>query len=215
METTQPNGSGSPRVLQDLEENLKAQPNVLKAFQALRASEQKHRLLLEELELGTMEVDLEGVIVAVHDRFLAMTGYARKDLVGKSGDVLLDDEGRRIMAEAVENRKRGVATSYEIPLRHRLGHRIWLLITGAPVRNVQGDVVRSVGIHFDITARKELEVEMQRAMANEALARQRERSLLMKMSHELRTPINAINGLFHLLDSRGWSEEEQVLWQGA
>ena len=215
METTQPNGAGSPRVLRDLEENLKAQPDMRKAFQALRASERKHRMLLEELELGTMEVDLKGVIVAVHDRFLAMTGYARKDLVGKSGDVLLDDEGRRIMAEALENRKRGVATSYEIPLRHKLGHRIWLLITGAPVRNVQGDVVGSLGIHFDITARKELEVEMQRAMANEALARQRERSLLMKMSHELRTPINAINGLFHLLDSRGWSEEEQVLWHGA
>ena len=90
-----------------------------------------------------------------------------------------------------------------------------MLITGAPLRNLRGDVVGSVGIHFDITDRKELELENERALASEAMARQRERDLLMKMSHEIRTPINAINGLFHLLDTRAWSEEEMPLWQGA
>lgn len=198
-----------------LEENIKGKPELEALLHALLASEFKYRTILEELDLGFLEVDLEGVILRVHPRFTAITGYAEADLLGKQGDFLLDDEGKQMMSEVIEKRKQGTASSYELPVRHRLGHRIWLLITGAPLRNMHGDVVGSVGIHFDVTARKELELENERALANEAMARQRERELLMKMSHEIRTPINAINGLFHLLDTRAWSEEEMQLWQGA
>ena len=198
-----------------LEENIKGKPELEALLHALRASEFKYRTILEELDIGFLEVDLEGVILRVHPRFTAITGYAEGDLLGKQGDLLLDDEGKQMMSEVIEKRKQGTASSYELPVRHRLGHRIWLLITGAPLRDMDGDVVGSVGIHFDVTARKELELENERALANEAMARQRERELLMKMSHEIRTPINAINGLFHLLDTRAWSEEEMQLWQGA
>ncbi|MDA0728576.1 MAG: response regulator [Bacteroidetes bacterium] len=215
MESPDPQGIDSPRLLGWMEENLKEHPALWSSFQALHASEFKYRNILEDLDFGYMEVDEEGNVTKVHDRFLAMTGYTRRDLLGRSGELMLDEEGRRIMDDVIERRQGGESSSYEIPIRHRLGHRIWMLITGAPIRNVKGEVVGSVGIHFDITERKELELEMQRSAHQEALARQRERKLLMKMSHELRTPINAITGLFHLLDSRGWSQEELSLWQGA
>ena len=198
-----------------LEENIKGKPELEALLHALRASEFKYRTILEELDLGFVEVDKDGVVQKVHSRFAEITGYSTEDLIGTTGDFLLDDAGKRMMTEVMENRRRGMASSYELPVRHRLGHRIWMLITGAPLRNLRGDVVGSVGIHFDITDRKELELENERALASEAMARQRERDLLMKMSHEIRTPINAINGLFHLLDTRAWSEEEMPLWQGA
>jgi PAS domain S-box-containing protein len=215
MESPDAHDIDSPRLLRWMEENLKEHPELLSSFQALHASEFKYRNILEDLDFGYMEVDEEGVITKVHDRFLAMTGYSRTDLLGRKGELMLDDEGRKRMDEVIDRRQKGESSSYEIPLRHRLGHRIWMLITGAPIRNVKGEVIGSVGIHFDVTERKELELEMQRAAHQEALARQRERKLLMKMSHELRTPINAITGLFHLLDSRGWSDEDLTLWQGA
>ena len=198
-----------------LEDHVKGHPELEELFQTLRASEHKYRTILEELDLGFLEVDLEGVITRSHPRFTAITGYSAQDLVGKQGSFLLDDEGKRIMAKIIAKRKQGEASSYELPIRHKLGHRVWLLIAGAPLKNLQGKVMGSVGIHFDVTARKELELENQRALASEAMARQRERELLMKMSHEIRTPINAINGLFHLLDTKSWSPEELQLWQGA
>ena len=198
-----------------LEENLQGQQGVLERLRLFQESEFKYRTILEDLDLGYMEVDLEGVVTKVHPRFLRMTGYAEKDLLGKSGNVLLDDEGQAKMAEVVAFRKEGKATSYEVPIRHRLGHRIWFLISGAPIRNLNGEVVGSVGIHFDITERKELEMETNRALASEAFARKRERNLLMKMSHEIRTPINAINGLFHLMKDVPRTPEQEALWQGA
>ena len=198
-----------------LEDHVKGHPELEELLQSLRASEHKYRTILEELDLGFLEVDLNGVITRCHPRFTAITGYSAQDLVGKQGSFLLDEEGMRIMTKIIAKRKQGEASSYELPIRHKLGHRIWLLITGAPLKSLEGQIMGSVGIHFDVTARKELELENQRALASEAMARQRERELLMKMSHEIRTPINAINGLFHLLDIKSWSPEELQLWQGA
>ena len=128
---------------------------------------------------------------------------------------MLDEEGLVRMQEVVELRKKGQASSYELPILHKAGHRLWFLITGAPIRNIEGEVVGSVGIHFDVTTRKLLELETNRALAAEAYARNRERGLLMKMSHEIRTPINAINGMFNLMDAVPRSAEYEAIWQGA
>ena len=98
-------------------------------MQSLRASEHKYRTILEELDLGFLEVDLNGVITRCHPRFTAITGYSAQDLVGKQGSFLLDEEGKRIMTKILAKRKQGEASSYELPIRHKLGHRIWLLIT--------------------------------------------------------------------------------------
>ena len=205
----------SSRLVALLEENLATEPEVLAQFQALRASEFKHRSILEELDLGYMEVDLQGVVSRVHPRFLKMTGFSEDELLGTKGEAMLDGEGAVRMAAVVEERKLGKASSYEMPICHRDGHRLWFLITGAPIRNVEGELVGSVGIHFDITQRKLLELETNRALAAEAYARNRERGLLMKMSHEIRTPINAINGMFSLMDNVPRSEEHEAIWQGA
>ena len=72
----------SSRLVALLEENLATEPEVLAQFQALRASEFKHRSILEELDLGYMEVDLQGVVSRVHPRFLKMTGFSEDELLG-------------------------------------------------------------------------------------------------------------------------------------
>ena len=194
---------------------MKGQTEVLNQLQALQASEFKYRTILEELDLGYMEVDLDGVVTHIHPRFVAITGYQQEDLVGTKGEIMLDEEGRAKMKEVVALRQQGQSSAYELPVKHRLGHRIWLLITGAPIRNLDGEVVGSVGIHFDISERKMLELETNRALASEAYARNRERGLLMKMSHEIRTPINAINGMLHLMNNMTRSPEQEAIWQGA
>lgn len=207
--------SDSSRLLAMLEENLPENLDLVAQVRAIRASEFKHRTILEELDLGYMEVGLEGEVVHVHPRFLAMTGFTEEELVGTKGEAMLDEEGTARMAEVVLERKAGKASSYEMPILHRDGHRMWFLITGAPIRQEDGTLTGSVGIHFDITQRKLLELETNRALTAEAYARNRERGLLMKMSHEIRTPINAINGMFSLMNNVPRSKEYEAIWQGA
>ena len=69
-----------------LEENLSENLELVAQVRAIRASEFKHRTILEELDLGYMEVDLEGEVLHVHPRFLAMTGFTEEELVGTKGE---------------------------------------------------------------------------------------------------------------------------------
>ncbi len=45
----------------------------------------------------------------------------------------------------------------EFRMKHRLGHWVWIQCTGVQVLNAGGDLERIVGLHLDITERKEIE----------------------------------------------------------
>ena len=55
----------SSRLMRLLEENLQGQTALLSQVEMLRESEFKYRSILEELDLGYMEVDLEGKVIMI------------------------------------------------------------------------------------------------------------------------------------------------------
>ncbi|MCT4624047.1 MAG: PAS domain S-box protein, partial [Schleiferiaceae bacterium] len=55
----------------------------------IRNSEEKYRGLIENMELGLMEVNNDGVITKVYDWFCKMTGYSPNELIGKNAEDLL------------------------------------------------------------------------------------------------------------------------------
>ena len=59
--------------------------------------------------------------------------------------------------------------------RTKQGELKWLLISGVPIHNLDGDIIGSMGIHYDITERKRDEQRMVRAMLDAEAARQTER----------------------------------------
>ena len=76
---------------------------------------------------------------------------------------------------------------------------MWVIISGAPLFDEQGKMVGSLGIHFDITDRKNLESQIKKAYKEVEISREAEKAFLANMSHEIRNPLNAIIGLTHLL----------------
>jgi signal transduction histidine kinase len=84
-------------------------------------------------------------------------------------------------------------------LRKKSGALIWVIISGAPLFDEQGKMVGSLGIHFDITDRKNLESEIKKAYREVEISREAEKAFLANISHEIRNPLNAIIGLTHLL----------------
>lgn len=197
-------------VARDITLRKTAEEELDKAQKSLVQSEVKYRSVLENLELGLMEVDTKGIIRRVYDRFCKMTGYSKEELIGKEAIATLVVEGyEHILKEQDQNRLNNQAGVYEIQVRRKDGKQIWVLISGAPFYNSNGDVIGSLGIHFDITDRKELESNLKIARQKAVDAQKAEQQFLANMSHEIRTPLNAIIGMSHLLNDTDLDEKQK------
>jgi len=170
--------------------------------QAIRESEEKYRGVLENMELGLLEVDLDDNILRANNAFCQMLGYTPEELIGKNaGETFLPENSRKIIKERLKERKEGQSSVYELQMQRKDGVLSWGLISGAPIKNAQGTVIGSIGIQFDLTDRKKLETELAEAKQAADRARLAERQFLTHMSHEIRTPINAVIGMTHLLET--------------
>jgi PAS domain S-box-containing protein len=128
---------------------------------ALRESEERLRLAFIAAQEGVWDWNLETGAVVYSPRWIEMLGYDRSEIephVSAWERLIHPDD----VAKAVglnESLERGADTyEGEFRLRHKAGHYVHVLSRGFPIRRVpDGPVVRIVGTHFDLTARKEAE----------------------------------------------------------
>ena len=176
----------------------------------LEESEKKYRGMIENMHLGLMEVSLDDRIISMNASFCEMSGYAESELIGKNPkDLFLLDEDKDLMNSQENRRAQGVGELYEIRFRCKGGDVKWLMISGAPSVNKDGKVTGTVGIHYDITERKHMEVSLLAAQKKAQQAEEQEKAFLARMSHEIRTPLNAIIGMSHLMFDTELSEEQR------
>lgn len=96
------------------------------------------------------------------------------------------------------------AYEFEFRMCCKDGSYKWILSRGKVVaRDAEGKPLRAVGTHIDLSARKELELQMRRAKEAAEAANLSKSAFLANMSHEIRTPMNTITGLVHLLRRDG------------
>ncbi len=179
----------------------------------IRKSEEKYRGIMNNMELGLMEVDENQTIIRAYDRFCEMVGYSEEELIGNNAQQLfIDEEFVKTLDNEHKERRKGRASSYELRLNKKDGSKVWTIVSGAPILDENGVLVGSMGIHYDITERKELEQELELAKQIAEDARQAEKQFLANMSHEIRTPLNAIIGMTHLLfDTRPNAQQYEYL----
>lgn len=167
---------------------------------AIEESEEKYRGIIENMELGLLEVDTNHSIVRPYRHFCEMLGYTEEELIGKNAlELFVEDDYQEKMKEQDRLREEGKQSVYEVQLRRKDGTKMWALISGAPISDSDGNIVGSIGVHYDLTARKNLETDLAKAKHIAEHARLAERQFLANMSHEIRTPMNAVIGMTHLL----------------
>ena len=166
----------------------------------LKQSEEKYRGVLENLELGILEVNNDDKIIKAYQKFCDLSGYTEDELIGKNpADLFLDEETQVIMQQQNEKRKDGHSSVYEIPLKKKNGEIKWVIISGAPFFNENGEIIGTIGIHLDISDRKKMESELRLAKNKAEELHKVKELFLANMSHEIRTPMNAIIGMSELL----------------
>ncbi|MDB5241948.1 MAG: hybrid sensor histidine kinase/response regulator [Spirosoma sp.] len=166
----------------------------------IRRSEEKYRGIMNNMELGLLEVDNDQKILRAYERCCNMLGYTEEELIGQNAaDLLVPPEFRFVNRQQEQQRKLGNASSYELQLIRKDGSRIWVLVSGVPIFDEHGVLVGSIGIHYDLSQQKVLEQELAKAKEIAEDSSQAEKQFLANMSHEIRTPLNAIIGMSHLL----------------
>ena len=176
---------------------------------SIKQSEEKYRGIMENMELGLMEVDNDSTIVKVYDRFCKLTGYNAEELLGQNAqDVFLLPEYAHTLDAQELDRNEGKSGVYEIEIPTKTGERKWVLVSGSPFYDQEGQKLGSIGIHLDISERKQMEKNLILAKAEAEKAQEAEKIFLANMSHEIRNPLNAVIGMTHLLFDTSPTKEQ-------
>ncbi|QDV39054.1 PAS domain S-box protein [Tautonia plasticadhaerens] len=140
------------------------------AEEALRVSEERHRLALDGAGLGTWDWHVPSGRAVFCERWAGMLGYAREELEPhvSAWERLIHPDDEPAVTSALGPHLGGSSAPYSIEfrLRHRDGRWVWVQATGRVIeRDAQGRAVRMCGVHQDVTARKRAEEALRESEA--------------------------------------------------
>jgi PAS domain S-box-containing protein len=199
-----------------------ALPEAAEALARIRELEQAVELLRAEMLLLEQQkyaldqhsivamTDVQGRILYANDRFCAISGYAREELLGQNHRIL--NSGHH-PAEVWTGLYRTLAAGRvwhgELKNRARSGRYYWVDTTIVPLPGPDGKPYRYIAIRTEITGRKQAEADLNAAMEMAHAAYRAKSHFLATMSHELRTPLNAVLGFTDLLLESGLNPEQR------
>ena len=161
---------------------------------SLKFQSKKYKSIIENMNLGLMEVDSNEIILNVNNAFVKMSGYSRKELVGfKARDILLDKNKKKYMQQKVKSRQKGNKDLYEMEIRTKSGEKKFWLISGGPNTNINGEIIGSIGIHLDITELKMLNIKADSLINDLTLRNEALSHYAHIVSHDLKTPLRTIS----------------------
>ena len=187
-------------ISRDITEQVQARKELTLFGERIRKSEEKYRGIMENMELGLLEVNSEAKIIRAYPRFCEMVGYSEQELIGQDPKLLFSPPQFISQAQKEEAKfLQGKSVIWEAPVLKKNGSIIWTLINNTPIYDELGNLSGTLGIHLDITDQKLLQADLERARQEAEQARDAEKAFLANMSHEIRNPINSIVGMTNLL----------------
>jgi PAS domain S-box-containing protein len=125
---------------------------------AFMESEEKYKVLMENLNDVVMMVDNDDKILYVNKKFTEKLGYSSEEILGKIGYLyLIAPENQDIIKKTNYKRLSHERSQYELPFIAKNGTVIDFLISGTPIIDSNGKTIGSIGAMTDITDRKESE----------------------------------------------------------
>ena len=157
---------------------------------ALKESEQNYSTLVEDALIGVYIIK-DGIIEFANDKFAAIYGYAKDELIGMQSLDLVHPEDRALIKEMRANRLKGekVLSEYEIRGLKKNGDMIWVMRSFSLINFKDGPAIS--GIVSDMTKRRKAEQALQesgkelRILSNQLLsAEEKERKRIARELHD-------------------------------
>ncbi|MGH8590942.1 MAG: PAS domain-containing protein, partial [Gammaproteobacteria bacterium] len=181
------------------------------AEEGLKESQERLRLAMTTAQMGYHYRDFDTGMAIYSDQLGRLCGLPSGSAFATYDEFLnaIHPDDRERVAETVAHASRE-DTDYveEFRMIWPDGTVCWLADRGRIYRDEQGQPLYGIGLAWDITARKETEMEREALYAEERRLRERAEAadrakddFLALVSHELRTPLNAMVAWLHILET--------------
>jgi PAS domain S-box-containing protein len=170
------------------------------AEEALRKSEEKYRLLVENQTDLVVKVDTKGRFQFVSPSYCMMFGKTEDELLGKTFMPLVHEDDREITAKAMENLYRPPYKAYlEQRAMSKDGWR-WIGWMDTSILDNDGNVTAIIGVGREIDDRKKAEIEKERLQAKLAQSQKMESigNLAGGIAHDFNNILSSIIGFTEL-----------------
>ncbi|NEQ80253.1 MAG: PAS domain S-box protein [Moorea sp. SIO2I5] len=181
------------------------------AEEELRLSRERFRTLYENTPVMLHSIDSNGKLLSVSNYWQKKLGYDRKEVIGRQSTDFLTEESRQYAQQVVLPQYFQTGISLDVPYQVicKNGEIIDVLLSAIAEQDELGQVLRSLAVMVDVTARNRAQAALQDAKEAAEVANRAKSEFLANMSHELRTPLNGIFGYTQILkNSKTMAPEE-------
>ncbi|WP_292346537.1 PAS domain S-box protein [Methanoregula sp. PtaB.Bin085] len=179
---------GKPAVIsivRDISERKKAEA-------AIREREQRFRMTGDLIPYGVWIADAAGEFTYCSDSFLSLLGMTLEECRGLAWMKRLPEaDADRTRHDWEEVVRVGGFWDYEYRMTDRKGREHFILSRGSPFRDSSGLIVSYVGIHLDITDRRQYENRLEASLAEKEV-------IIKEVHHRVKNNMQVISGFLQL-----------------
>jgi PAS domain S-box-containing protein len=162
---------------------------------ALRQSEERYRMLVENLGEGVGISDREEYFVFANPAAVEIFGVTPGSLAGRNLKEFLPAEELIRIEQQSRNRSRGEKGGYELRICRPDGTERVLLVTVMPLQDSKGEASMAIAIFRDISGRKRDEEKIRKMLAEKEL-------LLQEVHHRVKNNMMVIGSLLQIQAER-------------
>jgi two-component system, sporulation sensor kinase E len=161
--------------------------------QSLEYQNSKYKRIIENMNLGLLEINNKEEILTTNDAFLKMTGYTSDELIGRKTDLYLKDKKIKL------NKRLKTDEAHEIEIVTKKGDLKKWLVYHAINKNINGEDIGKIIIHFDISEFRTLQVKADKLIVDLIDSNDELSHYAHVVSHDLKTPLRNISSSIYWL----------------
>ncbi|MFM7017151.1 MAG: PAS domain S-box protein [Bacteroidota bacterium] len=133
------------------------------AERKLRASEEKYRGIIDNMNLGLVEVNMNGRVLFSNKKFHDLTLLKDPSPLVTTENII-EELNSKIEKGIIQSYRRIEESVFEIDYLKNSDELIHLLVSNAPVLNQDNKITGFISIYLDITSVKNLQVNLEKAL---------------------------------------------------